>query len=64
MKYGGEEGLTLVPVDNTLRDEALQGLLALGFNKIAVQKVLNRTLKERNDIKSVEELIKAALPQL
>lgn len=47
--------------DNTVRDEALSALVALGFNRIKVQKTLNNILKTQSDIKSVEELIKKAL---
>jgi len=45
---------------NTLKDEALSGLLILGFNKSAADKALNRILKQ-TDIDSVEKLIKEAL---
>jgi len=64
IKEGGEGALTLLPVNNTLRDEALSALVALGFQKIKVQKTLNQILKERDDISNVEGLIKIALKQL
>jgi Holliday junction DNA helicase RuvA len=50
--------------ENVVREEALSALLALGFNKIQTQKVLNALLKERSDIKDSGELIKLALGQL
>ncbi|PID92545.1 MAG: Holliday junction branch migration protein RuvA [Bacteroidetes bacterium] len=46
--------------DNTSREEALSALVALGFPKKTVEKVLNRIMKERPD-GSVEEIVKAAL---
>ncbi|MGB1217557.1 MAG: Holliday junction branch migration protein RuvA, partial [Saprospiraceae bacterium] len=64
IKEGGEAPLTLAPANNTHRDEALQALLALGFNKVGVQKTLNRILKEQPGITHVEELIKQALKQM
>lgn len=52
-------------VSNTqLREEALSALVALGFNKIGVQKTLNKILRAEPNIGSVEALIKAALKQL
>jgi len=45
---------------NTLKDEALSGLLILGFNKGVAEKALNKVLKQ-SDINSVESLIKETL---
>ncbi len=56
-------GIELEKVDfshNTLKDEALSGLLILGFNKSAADKAVNRILKQ-GSANSVEELIKEAL---
>ena len=64
VKEGGAAPLPLSNPNNTLRDEALSALLALGFQKIKVQKTLNRILKEQNEISNVEGLIKIALQQL
>ena len=63
LKDSGENALTLPIQNNTVRDEALQGLVGLGFNKIMVQKTLNKLLKEQPGLNSVEALIKAALKQ-
>jgi Holliday junction DNA helicase RuvA len=63
LKDSGENSLTLPIQNNTVRDEALQGLVGLGFNKIMVQKILNKLLKEQPELNSVEALIKAALKQ-
>jgi Holliday junction DNA helicase RuvA len=60
------EGAVILPsaADNTLREEALNALLSLGFTRIAVQKALNQVVKEQPGISKVEELIKAALKSL
>lgn len=61
------EGPALLPgmgPDNTVREEALTALMALGFNRIGVQKALNAVMKELPPSARVEELIKAALKQL
>jgi Holliday junction DNA helicase RuvA len=49
--------------NNTTRHEALSALVMLGFNKSAVEKVLDQLLKTDNS-PSVEGLIKLALKQL
>jgi len=46
--------------DNTSREEALSALVALGFPKKSVEKVLTRILSEQPEL-SVEEVVKAAL---
>ncbi len=46
--------------DNTSRDEALSALVALGFPKKSVEKILTRILSEQPEL-SVEEVVKAAL---
>lgn len=63
LKDSGETALTLPVQNNTVRDEALQALVALGFNKIMTQKVLNKILKGQPGLTNVEDLIKAALKQ-
>ena len=46
--------------DNTSRAEALSALVALGFSKKTVEKILTRILSEQPEL-SVEEVVKAAL---
>ncbi len=46
---------------NTLKEEALSALLALGFNKVQAQKAINTALQTETAPTSVEELIKTAL---
>lgn len=48
---------------NTIKDEALSGLLILGFNRLASSRALDKILKEKAP-ESVEELIKEALKVL
>lgn len=56
--------ISIAAADNTLRDEALSALVALGFSKISVQKTLNKVIKSQPGIRKVEELIKLALREL
>lgn len=56
-------GIELEKVDighNTIKDEALSGLLILGFNKTVADKAINRVLKQ-DSVSNVESLIKEAL---
>lgn len=48
---------------NTVKAEALSGLLILGFNKSAADKLLDKLIQNNPEI-SVEQLIKEALKQL
>lgn len=59
---GGEQSLTVSP-NNTLKEEALSALVALGFGKPAAEKVLLKLLSG-GTATSVEGLIKDALKQL
>ena len=60
------EGATVLPVaaDNRAREEALSALTTLGFNRIRVQKVLNKVLKDNPSVPNAETLIKLALKAL
>jgi len=62
-KVDGLEQNILTFNNNTHRDEALSALLALGFTKNAVEKVLIKVLKAQPDL-DVEGLIKGALKNL
>lgn len=62
-KIEGVEENILTFANNTNRDEALSALLALGFTKNMVEKVLNRIVKSQPDL-NVEGLIKEALKNL
>ncbi|MBL57938.1 MAG: Holliday junction branch migration protein RuvA [Flavobacteriales bacterium] len=62
-KVEGVEQNILTFANNTTRDEALSALLALGFTKNSVEKVLNKALKTQPEL-DVEDLIKEALKNL
>ena len=65
LKDSGEMPLTIAPsADNTLRQEALSALVSLQINRIQAQKVLNKILREKPELTSVEELIKLAFREL
>lgn len=62
-KGTGASGDILPFLDNTNRDEALFALMALGFTKNAVEKVLQAILKAQPKME-VEALVKEALKKL
>ncbi|MEZ4984642.1 MAG: Holliday junction branch migration protein RuvA [Saprospiraceae bacterium] len=64
LKDGGDMPVLASPQDNTLREEALSALVALGFARPQVQKVLNRILREPDHGATPELLIKQALREL
>ncbi len=64
LKENNDMPISFTPADNTIRDEALSALVALGFNRSKVQRSLNNILKAQTDSMSVEELIKRALSVL
>ena len=51
-------------IDNTIKEEALSALLALGFAKKAAESKVDKVLKFKPNITSVEELVKTALSQI
>ena len=51
-------------IDNTIKEEALSALLALGFAKKGAESKIEKVLKSKPDISSVEELVKTALSQM
>ena len=51
-------------ISNTMADEALSAMIALGFPRNTVNKQLNAIMANQTDITQVEDLIKAALKQL
>jgi len=51
-------------IDNTIREEALSALLALGFAKKGAESKIDKVLKSNTEIASVEELVKTALSQM
>lgn len=61
---GSEQVILLSPVNNTIRNESLSALIALGFPKIVVEKQINAVLEKNPDIGQVEDLIKQVLKQM
>ena len=51
-------------IDNTIREEALSALLALGFAKKGAESKIEKVMKSNPEIASVEELVKTALSQM
>ena len=51
-------------VDNTIKEEALSALIALGFAKKGAENKIDKVLKSTPEIASVEELVKTALSQM
>jgi Holliday junction DNA helicase RuvA len=64
LKDSGETPILATAQDNTMREEALSALLALGFGRSQVQRVLNRILREQGNVASAEILIKHALREI
>ena len=67
LKDSGEQSAAIaqtLTVDNSVREEALSALIALGFNKSQVQKALNSLLKSNKNYQNSSLLIKEALGKL
>ncbi len=65
LKEGGEEQILSSNSPNSqMREEALSALVALGFNKVRVQKALTKVSSEHAEISNVEIMIKLALKNL
>jgi Holliday junction resolvasome RuvABC DNA-binding subunit len=47
-----------------MKTEALSALLALGFAKKGSEQKIEKVLKQKPDVASVEELVKTALSQM
>ena len=50
--------------DNTIKQESLSALRALGFAKKGAEQKIDKVLKENPEITSVEDLVKMALSQM
>jgi len=64
LSKGLDPTLNLQTSHNTYREEALKALLALGIAKPVAQKALNKLIKSKKPINSVESMIKEALKLL
>ncbi len=63
-KASDETNLIVVDNYNTIREEALSALLALGFPKSGITKSIAKVMKQEPEIASVEDLIKKVLKQM
>jgi len=64
IKTVDEQMISSRPNHNTNRNEALSALIALGFPKKSVEKVLDKVINSSDSNKNVEQLIKEVLKQL
>jgi holliday junction DNA helicase RuvA len=60
VKIAGQQNI-LSPIHNKNKEEALSGLIMLGFNKNNAEKALDKIIKSEPNVASVEDLIKKAL---
>lgn len=63
-KDSGNVSMEIPTVNNTVREEALSALLALGFPKSVIIKYISQILKNEPGMISVEDLIKKVLKQM
>lgn len=64
IKISGDQPMIMGESNNTVRDEALSALVALGFPKNSVEKQLNSILSANSEIDQVEDIIKLVLKQM
>jgi Holliday junction DNA helicase RuvA len=64
LRKEGPDTLTVVPVNRTVKDEALSALVMLGFARNAAEKVLEQEMNRNTGVLTVEQLIKLALKSL
>ncbi|MBQ7985455.1 MAG: Holliday junction branch migration protein RuvA [Bacteroidales bacterium] len=58
-----QDAINIVRQDNKIRQEALLALQTLGFNKVIIEKTLDKLLKEDNSL-TVESLVREALRRM
>src|SRR6201994_1341468 len=63
LRKEGSDTLSPVPLNKTVREEALSALVMLGFARNAAEKVIDQEINKNENL-SVEQLIKAALKSL
>jgi Holliday junction DNA helicase RuvA len=64
LRKEGPDTLTVMPLNKTVKDEALSALVMLGFARNAAEKVLEQEINKNAGILTVEQLIKLALKSL
>src|ERR1700739_1720257 len=60
LRKEGSDTLIVVPLDKTVREEALSALIMLGFARGAAEKVLDQEIKKNDGDLTIEKLIKSA----
>ena len=64
LKKNGPDTLITMPVNRTVKDEAVSALVMLGFARNAAEKVIDQELNKNSGSLTVEQLIKFALKSL
>ena len=64
LRKEGPDTLTVMPVNKTVKDEALSALVMLGFVRNVAEKVLEQEINKNGGTLTVEQLIKLALKNL
>lgn len=64
LRKEGPGSLTTVPLNKTVKDEALSALVMLGFARNAAEKVVEQEINKNGAALTVEQLIKLALKSL
>jgi len=64
LRKEGPDTLSTLPLNKTVREEALSALVMLGFARQAAEKVLDQEINKNNADITVEQLIKFALKSL
>lgn len=64
LRKEGTDTLSTVPLNKTVREEALSALVMLGFARNTAEKVLEQEIKKNDEDLTVEKLIKSALKNL
>jgi len=63
-KLHGDQPVLSGADNNTLKDEAMSALIALGFPKNSIEKQINSVLSSNGDLTAVEDVIKMVLKQM
>ena len=64
LKKNGPDTLIAMPLNRTVKDEAVSALVMLGFARNAAEKVIDQELNKNSGSLTVEQLIKFALKSL
>jgi len=64
LRKEGPDSLTVIPINKTVKDEALSALVMLGFARNVAEKVLEQEINKNAGVLTVEQLIKLALKNL